>query len=50
MYYVQLLLLRDRLSFLLRKRITKIDQKLSLKWSTFPHNTNLSRIHESPVL
>jgi uncharacterized membrane-anchored protein YhcB (DUF1043 family) len=46
-YYVQISLLRDRLSFLLRKRITKIDQKL-VKCSQFPHTinyNNLFRIH-----
>jgi uncharacterized membrane-anchored protein YhcB (DUF1043 family) len=45
-YYVQISLLRDRLSFLLRKRITKIDQKLVTKCSQFPHNTKLLRIHD----
>jgi hypothetical protein len=45
-YYVQLSLLRDRLSSLLRKRITKIDQKLVTKCSVLPHNTNLSRIDD----
>src|SRR6476659_9462787 len=44
-YYVQLSLLRDRLSFLLREGITKIDQKLVPKCSEFHHNIILLRIH-----
>ena len=44
MYYVQLSQLRDRLTFLLRERIGKIDQELELKSSAFPHNNNLSKV------